>query len=159
MPSAPLATEVHTLKRRARCALWALLGCAGLGLGAALAAAPSPSVAVPPSPFALAQPPTLPTVAVADLPPPGPPPWTDEAPKLSRWIEQGFEAQQRNEVLLAAERYCAAARYGSTEAQYRLGRLFLARVDEPGRLEGRTLLAMAAQGGHGVGQALSLIHI
>jgi len=78
----------------------------------------------------------------------GPPPLTDEAPQLSRWIEQGFEAQQRSEVLLAAERFCAAARYGSTEAQYRLGRLFLERIDAQGRLEGRTLLAMAAQGGH-----------
>ena len=130
------------MKRRPRCAAVVVLGWAGLWLGTAggaLAAAPSPSLTLPPSP---------PLLAVADLPPLGPPPWTDEAPQLSRWIEQGFEAQQRNEVLQAAAHYCAAARFGSTEAQYRLGRLFLARLDELGRLEGRTLLAMAAQGGH-----------
>jgi len=135
MPSAPLAAKVPTMMRSRRGVALALLW-----LGAALAPLPSlPAVAQQPGAFA---------ATVADLPPLGPPPWTDEAPQLSRWIEQGFEAQQRNEVLLAAERYCAAARFGSTEAQYRLGRLFLARIDAQGRLEGRTLLAMAAQGGH-----------
>ncbi len=122
---------------RPHCVVWVLLWLGAAG--GAVAAAPGPAPTLPPSALA---------VAVADLPPLGPPPWSDEAPQLSRWIEQGFEAQQRNEVLQAAAHYCAAARFGSTEAQYRLGRLFLARVDEPGRLEGRTLLAMAAQGGH-----------
>ena len=128
------------MMRRIRDMVWALLWLGAAG--GALAAAPGPWVAVPSAPL------TLSSVAVPGLPPLGPPPWTDEAPQLSRWIEQGFEAQQRNAVLQAAAHYCAAARFGSTEAQYRLGRLFLQRIDEPGRLEGRTLLAMAAQGGH-----------
>ncbi|WP_246316234.1 lytic transglycosylase domain-containing protein [Tepidicella baoligensis] len=82
------------------------------------------------------------------LPTDGPPEWTDEPPRLSRWIEEGYEAQLRNEPLFAADRYCAAARFGSVEAQYRLGRLYLDRVDAQGHLEARALLALAAQRGH-----------
>lgn len=82
------------------------------------------------------------------LPVDEPPEWTDEPPRLSRWIEEGYEAQRRADLLTAAARYCAAARYGSLEAQYRLGRLFLERMDEQGRQEGHTLLALAAQRGH-----------
>ncbi len=82
------------------------------------------------------------------LPDDGPPEWSDEPPKLSRWLEEGYDAQKRRNPVLAAERYCAAARFGSVEAQYRLGKLFLERADEPGRLEGLALLGMAAQRGH-----------
>lgn len=87
------------------------------------------------------------SVAVAG-PDTSPPEWSDEPPTLSRWIEQGFAAQQRNDPLAAAQHFCAAARYGSVEAQYRLGRLFLGRVDPQGQEEGRAMLAMAAQSGH-----------
>lgn len=128
---------------RAWAGVWLVFG---LGLGAAAGAGattPATSLQLP-----LAASLDSPTAVAAHLLPLGPPPWTDEAPQLSRWIEQGFAAQQRGELLLAAERYCAAARFGSTEAQYRLGRLFLERIDAQGRLEGRALLAMAAQGGH-----------
>jgi soluble lytic murein transglycosylase-like protein len=82
------------------------------------------------------------------LPDDGPPEWSDEPPKLSRWLEEGYDAQKRHNPVLAAERFCAAARFGSVEAQYRLGKLFLERADEPGRLEGLSLLGMAAQRGH-----------
>jgi len=128
---------------RAWAGVWLLLGLLGAAAGAGAA---TPAPVLQPSLSAAALP--TPAAGAAHLPPLGPPPWTDEAPQLSRWIEQGFAAQQRGELLLAAERYCAAARFGSTEAQYRLGRLFLERIDDQGRLEGRALLAMAAQGGH-----------
>ena len=82
------------------------------------------------------------------MPDDGPPEWSDEPPKLSRWLEEGYDAQKRRNPVLAAERFCAAARFGSVEAQYRLGKLFLERADEPGRLEGLSLLGMAAQRGH-----------
>lgn len=82
------------------------------------------------------------------LPDDGPPDWTDEPPVLSRFIEDGYAAQRGRDPLQAATLYCAAARYGSVEAQYRLGRLFLQRTDATGQDEGRTLLALAAQRGH-----------
>lgn len=82
------------------------------------------------------------------LPEDAPPEWSDEPPRLSRWIEEGYDAQRKRNPVLAAERFCAAARFGSIEAQYRLGRLFLERADDSGRQEGLTLLAMAAQRGH-----------
>jgi hypothetical protein len=78
----------------------------------------------------------------------GPPEWTDEPPTLSRWIEEGYQAQSAGDPLLAAQRYCSAARFGSIEAQYRLGRLYLDRKDPQGPLEGRAMLALAAQRGH-----------
>lgn len=88
------------------------------------------------------------TAQAAGLPDDAPPEWTDEPPRLSRWIEEGHTAQRQKDVLLAAQRYCAAARYGSIEAQYRLGRLYLGRTDAQGRLEALAVLALAAQRGH-----------
>jgi soluble lytic murein transglycosylase-like protein len=83
------------------------------------------------------------------LPPDDPPEWTEEPPRLSRWIEEGFDAQKNKQPLLAAERYCAAARFGSAEAQYRLGRLYLVeRTDAAAKDEALTLLSIAAQRGH-----------
>lgn len=76
------------------------------------------------------------------------PDWTEEAPVISRLIEDGHAAQIARDPLRAAARFCAAARFGSAEAQYRLGRLFVERKDLEGRLQGRTMLAMAAQFGH-----------
>lgn len=76
------------------------------------------------------------------------PEWSDEPPVISRLIEEGYRAESQRQWLAAAARYCTAARHGSLEAQYRLGRLFLDRVDEEGRAQGRTVLAIAAQRGH-----------
>jgi len=79
----------------------------------------------------------------------GPPNWDDEPPLLSRWIEEGYRAELRHLPGLAAQRYCAAARYGSLEAQYRLGRLLLLGRDtvaDP--TTAATLLALAAQRGY-----------
>jgi soluble lytic murein transglycosylase-like protein len=78
----------------------------------------------------------------------GPPPWADEPPVVSRWLEEGYTAQRAQAPVVAAARYCAAARVGSVEAQYRLGRLYLERSDEAGRAQGRAALALAAQRGH-----------
>lgn len=76
------------------------------------------------------------------------PEWSDEPPVLSRLIEAGYRAESQRQWLVAAARYCTAARHGSLEAQYRLGRLFLERADDEGRAQGRTVLAIAAQRGH-----------
>jgi soluble lytic murein transglycosylase-like protein len=78
----------------------------------------------------------------------GSPEWTDEPPALSRLIEDGYAAQIARKPLLAAAKYCAAARFGSVEAQYRLGRVFLERHDQDGQSQGRAMLALAAQRGH-----------
>lgn len=82
------------------------------------------------------------------LPPDGPPEWTDEPPRLSRWLEDGHQAQQQHNPLQAAAHYCAAARFGSVEAQYRLGRLLTEQLDAAVQAEGRAMLALAAQRGH-----------
>lgn len=79
----------------------------------------------------------------------GPPEWVDEPPMLSRWLEEGYDAELRRQPRRAAQRYCAAARFGSLEAQYRLGRLLLQGLDVvPDRETAATLLALAAQQGH-----------
>lgn len=78
-----------------------------------------------------------------------PPAWDDEPPVLSRWIEEGYNAERHHLPRRAAQRYCAAARYGSLEAQYRLGRLLLLGQDVvPDHATATTLLALAAQRGH-----------
>lgn len=91
-------------------------------------------------------------VVAADVP--EAPAWTDEPPLVSRLIEEGYAAQVAQAPVVAAARYCAAARHGSVEAQYRLGRLYLERTDPAGRIEGRAMLALAAQRGHERAQAL-----
>jgi Transglycosylase SLT domain len=77
-----------------------------------------------------------------------PPEWSDEAPVVSRLIEEGHAAQTGRQFNVAAARYCAAARYGSVEAFYRIGRLLLERQDVSEREQGRSVLALAAQRGH-----------
>ena len=77
----------------------------------------------------------------------GPPEWSDEPPAVSRLLEDGYSAQRARAPVVAAAHYCSAARFGSVEAQYRLGRLFLERSDEEGRQQGRSLLALAVQRG------------
>ena len=92
------------------------------------------------------------------------PSWEDEPPTLSRWIEEGYKAELSRQPWRAAQRYCAAARYGSLQAQNRLGRLrlrgrgrtptpaggllLLGRGLTPDPATGTTLLALAAQRGH-----------
>lgn len=84
-----------------------------------------------------------------------PPRWDDEPPTLSRWLEEGYVAELRHLPLRAAQRYCAAARYGSLEAQYRLGRLLLlGRGLLPDPATATTLLALAARRGHEKAQVL-----
>jgi soluble lytic murein transglycosylase-like protein len=74
---------------------------------------------------------------------------------LSRWIEEGYSAELHHMPWRAAQRYCAAARYGSLEAQYRLGRLLLLRRDlGPDSTTATALLALAAQRGHEKAQML-----
>jgi soluble lytic murein transglycosylase-like protein len=91
--------------------------------------------------------------AAAVMPEVAPPEWSDEPPMLSRWIEEGWAAQQAKDPLKAAARYCDAARFGSTEAQYRLGLVFLDRPDDEGPRLARNMLAVAAQRGHEKAQA------
>lgn len=74
--------------------------------------------------------------------------WSQEPPVLMRWLDEGYAAEFRGARSLAAQRYCAAAREGSLEGQYRLGRLLL-QGNAPGdRAVATTLLALAAQRGH-----------
>lgn len=78
-----------------------------------------------------------------------PPAWSDEPPALARLIETGYKAEQLRQPGVAAANYCAAARDGSVEAQYRLGRMYLmgqgvARDNQIAT----TLLSIAAQRGH-----------
>ncbi|MBV7427642.1 MULTISPECIES: lytic transglycosylase domain-containing protein [unclassified Acidovorax] len=85
-----------------------------------------------------------------------PPEWADEPPVLSRWLEEGYDAEVRRQPHRAASRYCDAARYGSVEAQYRLGRLLLHGRDVmPDPAAAATLLAMAAQRGHEKARSLA----
>ncbi|MGB6115963.1 MAG: hypothetical protein WBF97_12865, partial [Comamonas sp.] len=49
--------------------------------------------------------------------------WNDEPPVVMRLLDQGYAAEFRGDRAAAQERYCAAAREGSLEGQYRLGRL------------------------------------
>lgn len=83
------------------------------------------------------------------------PVWTDEPPVLARLIEDGYRAESLRLQQMAAMRYCAAARMGSIEAQYRLGRLYLVGH---GNMRNPTfataLLALAARGGHAKAQRL-----
>lgn len=80
--------------------------------------------------------------------PDDPPEWSDEPPVVSRLIEDAYAAQSQRRSRDAAARYCQAARLGSIEAQYRLGRLFLTSIDSAGAVQGQTMLALAAQRGH-----------
>lgn len=84
----------------------------------------------------------------------GVPAWSDEPPVVARLIEAGYRAE-RSVPELAAARYCAAARAGSVEGQYRLGRLYLAgRGVARQTAVAATLLGAAARGGHEGAQAL-----
>lgn len=94
--------------------------------------------------------------AAPALPTDEPPVWTEDAPVLSRLLEEGYAAQRDGRWAQAATSYCAAARHGSVDAQYRLGRLLLAQrpVHPPQQAQARALLALAAQQGHAVAMGL-----
>lgn len=78
-----------------------------------------------------------------------PPAWTDEPPQLSRWIEAGWTAENAGRYLVAADHYCQAARFGSVEAQFQLGRLYrTVRPDPDGQAQAQALLTLAARQGH-----------
>lgn len=74
--------------------------------------------------------------------------WSDEPPVLMRWLDEGYAAEFRGERALAEERYCAAARQGSLEGQYRLGRLLLTGGAPGEHAIATTLLALAVRRGH-----------
>lgn len=75
--------------------------------------------------------------------------WAEEPPVLSRWLEEGHEAERSGAAQRAAAHYCAAARFGSMEGQYRLGLLLLRGPGVvPDRAMAASVLAMAAQRGH-----------
>lgn len=93
--------------------------------------------------------------AGGDLGPSEAPAWSEEPPALARLLESGYQAEVQRQPGLAAARYCAAARDGSVEGQYRLARLYLlgqgvARDDQVGA----SLLSIAAQRGHEKAQGL-----
>jgi soluble lytic murein transglycosylase-like protein len=77
-----------------------------------------------------------------------------EAPVVAGLLEAGQAAERRHALAAAEARYCAAARLGSVESQYRLGRLYLGKAYASRNREAWTLLAMAASQGHGAAQGL-----
>ena len=83
------------------------------------------------------------------------PEWSDEPPALARLLEDGYRAEAARQPGVAAGHYCAAARDGSVEGQYRLGRLYLMGqgVTRDNQIA-TTLLAIAAQRGHEKAQSL-----
>lgn len=83
------------------------------------------------------------------------PEWSDEPPALARLLESGYRAEASRQPGVAAAYYCAAARDGSVEGQYRLARLYLLGqgVARDGQV-GTSLLSIAAQRGHEKAQSL-----
>lgn len=83
-------------------------------------------------------------------------PGGDEPMVLAAWIDMGQSAERTGALSRAATHYCAAARFGSLEAQYRLGGLLVRQGDDPARAAaaGMALLRLAAQGGHAGAAAL-----
>ena len=74
----------------------------------------------------------------------------DEAPMVATLLDDAIAAEAIGQRKAAEARYCAAARLGSVEGQYRLGRFYLqrARRDPAMRAIATTLLSQAAQRGH-----------
>lgn len=73
----------------------------------------------------------------------------DGDPDLPRLLEQGLEAIYAQDLHLAAQHYCKAARQGSMDGQYRLGRLLLQQRSVPNaQAQARYMLALAARNGH-----------
>lgn len=84
----------------------------------------------------------------------------DEAPAVARLLDDGLAAQALGSEAGAEARFCAAARLGSVEGQYRLGRFYLERTSPRGTAVeiATTLLSFAAQRGHREAQALLATH-
>ncbi len=80
---------------------------------------------------------------------------TTEAPVVMGLMAAGVRAEALGVLHGAETRYCAAARLGNSEAQYRLGRLYLTRkgLGVPAGAA-MNLIAAAAQAGHGGAQSL-----
>lgn len=97
----------------------------------------------------------LASASQASMPLDPPPDWTEDAPVLSRLLEQAYAAQVAGWLPEAADRYCQAARLGQVDAQYRLGRLLAGSPDAAQRAQGHASLALAAQRGHA--QALAAL--
>lgn len=74
---------------------------------------------------------------------------SSSSPDLTQLLEQGHAAWRSLDFQLAARYYCAAARQGSTDAEYRLGRLLLQQRSVPSaQAQGHWLLRQAATKGH-----------
>lgn len=72
-----------------------------------------------------------------------------EAPAVVQLLAQGTELESRQGEWQAALLYCRGARYGSTEAQYRLGVLYaLGRGVVENRALAAALFSVAATQGH-----------
>lgn len=72
-----------------------------------------------------------------------------EPPAIVRMLQEGDRAERGGRFAVAVGRYCAAARFGSTEAQYRLGRLYhTGRGVRRDAAVAATLLSVAARKGH-----------
>ena len=85
-----------------------------------------------------------------------------EAPRVQAMLEQASAAEvgrgQSKSLVRAAMLYCEAAGFGSSEAQYRLGKMFLAGQDLAKSIPiAATLFAMAAVMGHAGAQAMLLL--
>ena len=82
-----------------------------------------------------------------------------EAPRVQAMLEQASAAEagrgQSRSLVRAAMLYCEAAAFGSGEAQYRLGKMFLSGQGFPQNIAvAATLFAMAANLGHQGAQAM-----
>lgn len=76
-------------------------------------------------------------------------PWYGEPPAIARLMQEGDRAERSRQFASAANHYCTAARFGSAEAQFRLGQLYRAgRGVHRDAAIGTTLLTVAAQKGH-----------
>jgi len=85
-----------------------------------------------------------------------------EAPRVRAMLEQASAAEagrgQSVSLVRAAMLYCEAAGYGSAEAQYRLGKMFLAGQGLPRNIPvAATLFSIAAGNGHRGAQAMLLV--
>ena len=72
-----------------------------------------------------------------------------DAPAVVQLLAQGTELESQQDEWQAALHYCRGARYGSTEAQYRLGMLYtVGRGVDENRALAAALFSVAATQGH-----------
>ncbi|MBK6973650.1 MAG: lytic transglycosylase domain-containing protein [Sterolibacteriaceae bacterium] len=73
----------------------------------------------------------------------------EESPRIVGLLDQAHASEQSRDFPLAAQRYCAAAREGSAEGMYRLGRLYSVGLGvKRDNAAAASLLATAARLGH-----------